>query len=130
MARVFNRYRWVPVLLAGLFAAFVGVAAYNLGVSHGLAQNWPASAGAVPPWGWYRPWGFGFGIFPLFFIVFWIFIVRAIFWGGPWRRGYYRPRHWYRHAYDDGAMMFDEWHRRAHERERDRDRGAAPTTDF
>ena len=127
MARLFTRYRWMPLLLAGLFAAFVGVAAYNLGVSHGLAQNWRPAEGGLPPWGWYRPWGFGFGIFPLFFIVFWIFIVRALFWGGPWRRGYYRPRDWYRHAYD-APMMFDEWHRRAHER--DRDRSAPPTTEL
>ena len=126
MARSYSRYQWVPVVLAGVFAAIVGVAAYNLGVSHGLAQNWQPTAGGVPPWAWHRPWGFGFGLFPLFFILFWFFIARALFWGGPWRRGLYRHRGWYHDRVDDAPMMFDEWHRRAHEM----DRRVPPTTDL
>jgi hypothetical protein len=40
----------------------------------------------VPPYayygwyGWHRPWGFGvFG--PFFFILFWVFLMRAFWWG-------------------------------------------------
>jgi hypothetical protein len=37
-------------------------------------------------------------------------ILRTLFWGGPWRRGWH-------HADRCGASSrFDEWHRNAHER--------------
>jgi hypothetical protein len=59
---------------------------------------------------WPRPWGFGFGFFPFFpllFILFWIFVARGLFWrGAAWRGrgcGYYGR-----------ADALDEWHRRAH----------------
>jgi hypothetical protein len=61
---------------------------------------------------WPRPWGFGFGFFPffpLFFILFWAFVLRGMFWRGGWRgRGC---------GYDGVPPAFDEWHRRAHEKE-------------
>ena len=107
------RLRWVAVLTAVLFAVLVGVAAYNAGVSHGLAVAAPAAErapGAVTPFYGYRPWGFGFGFFPLGFVLFWLLVLRVGFWGGCRRRyGYYRWR-------DEGPSSFDEWHRRAHER--------------
>jgi len=56
---------------------------------------------------WHRPWGFGF--FPFFFVLLCFFLVRRAFWGGP-RRGW--------HHYRDGVPpRFEEWHRRAHERD-------------
>ena len=107
-------HRWLIALAAGLGLALVGVVAYNAGVSQGLAQAAAAAATAsgtpLPPYayGWYRPWGFGFG-FPIvfLFLFFWLFVVRGLFWGRPWRR-------W--HDYGGVPPAFEEWHRRAHER--------------
>lgn len=116
--------RWPAVLtIVGIaLAAFI---AYNVGVSHGLAQAAmaaaaqgtaaPGPASPVPPYaygwyGWYRPWGFGF--FPIFFFLFiWLFLLRGLFWGGPWRR-------WH-HYRGDVPPSFEEWHRRSHERMRE-----------
>ena len=100
-----RRFRGAAVLTAVLAAAIVGVVSYNAGVSHGLAIS-PAVANAPvgafgPPYGWYRPWGFGFGFGPLFFLVFWFLALRLFFWGGMHRRR---------------GQYFEEWHRRAHER--------------
>jgi len=98
-----------------------GIYGYNLGVAHGIAQSAAlaergAAAPGVAPLVFYpRPWGFGFGFFPfapLFFIVFWILIIRGLFWRGPrWGRGY-----GYGYACGPGGVppAFDEWHRRAH----------------
>src|SRR5207302_8151672 len=99
--------RWAAVLLAGVVAVAVGVTAYNLGVSNGLARSaqlvaapavQPGVAPAAPgapvvvypyPYGWYRPWGVGFGfLFPLLFFGFWFLVVRTLFWGGRWHRGW------------------------------------------
>jgi hypothetical protein len=73
-----------------------------------------AQPGAPPPvvypypYGWYRPWGFGFGfLVPLFFFGFWFLVLRGLFWGGPWRR-------W--RGPSGGPDAFEEWHRQAHER--------------
>jgi hypothetical protein len=102
-------------LIGGILvvAALVGFGyyAYNLGVAQGVAE---AGRIAAPSGGapvvvmWPRPWGFGFGFFPFFplvFILFWFFVARAWFWRGAWRGracGYGPPQAW------------DEWHRRAH----------------
>jgi len=98
------------VMLAML--AGVGVYTYNLGVAHGLTVAAPATSGGAPPVVFYpRPWGFGFGFFPFFplVILFWIFVLRGLFWRGRWGGrgcGY---------GYYGGVPpAFDEWHRRAH----------------
>ena len=96
------------VMLAML--AGVGVYTYNLGVAHGITVSAPVSApGGAPPVVFYpRPWGFGFGFFPFFpfVILFWIFVVRGLFWRGRWGgRGY---------GCGGVPPAFDEWHRRAH----------------
>jgi hypothetical protein len=97
------------VVLAAVVAA--GVYGYNLGVAHGVAESAPAVAvpgGAVPVYIWPRPWGFGFGLFPLFFILFWLFVLRGLFWRGAWRGRSC--------GYGDVPAGLDEWHRRAHAR--------------
>jgi hypothetical protein len=123
--------RWVVILLVVIMASAVGFLAYNAGVQHGVAISGAMAVerGAAPPanpypypypyaYGWH-PWGFGFGffpfgfLFPLFFFAFWFFVIRALVWGGGWRR------HYGRHGGGDRRdlpPMFDEWHRRAHER--------------
>lgn len=111
--------RWAAVLAVVFVAAVVGYGAYNLGLSHGLAVNGSLTAAAAPgpgaapivvyPYGWHRPWGFGF--FPFFVLAFWFVVARAFFWRGPWR-----GHHWHGAGSDDLRPMFDQWHRRAHER--------------
>jgi hypothetical protein len=101
--------RWAVVLIGALIAVAVGVVAYNAGVSHGLALSGQTAAVPGPyPYGWYRPWGFGF-VFPLLFLGFWFLLARSFFWGGPWRRRYYAGMH-------QLPPAFEEWHRQAHER--------------
>jgi hypothetical protein len=105
------------VLLAML--AGVGVYTYNLGVAHGLTVAAPAAAsGGAPPVVFYpRPWGFGFGFFPFFplMILFWIFVIRGLFWRGRW--GGNGGGCGYGYRYGGVPPAFDEWHRRAHAQE-------------
>ena len=122
-----RRFRWAAVFAAVLFAVAIGGVAYNVGVSRGVAigavtsnasaQSVAPAVPAVPmapyaygpyPYGWYRPWGFGFG--PFVFLLFWFLVFRFLFWGGLHRRRWH-----YRGAYDL-PPSFEEWHRRAHER--------------
>src|SRR5215472_4671380 len=100
---------WWLAFAAVVGFILVGVVAYDAGVAHGAAVAGAAASGALPPyayaWGWYRPWGFGFG-FPLFALLFfWLVIGRGFFWGRRWHRSWY-----------DYRGDLDEWHRRAHER--------------
>ena len=62
-------------------------------------------------YGWHRPWGFGFfPFFPFLFILLWFVLLRGFFW-----RGRYGGWHGY---YDEGVPpRFEEWHRRAHQRD-------------
>jgi hypothetical protein len=110
-------------LLFGLVvvAAIVGAGmyGYNLGIAHGIVERGAAAVaapgGAVPVVIWPRPWGFGFGFFPFFpllFILFWVFAARALFWRGAWR-GAYRGRAC---GYGGVPPAFEEWHRQAHAR--------------
>ena len=103
-----QRSSWFPWIIAAVVSLGVGIAAYNAGVSHGLALN-PNIPAAAAAWGW-RPWfhpfGFGLPLFPLFFVFFWIFVARAFFWRGGWHR-YGGPA---------STADFDRWHRDAHDR--------------
>ncbi len=121
-------YRWAALFGALLLCIGVGIAAYNTGLSHGLAQASiaaPAPGAAAPApapypyvYGWHPFWMWGgFSFFPLlFFVLFWIFICRLLWWGG-WRRGYYgcAPYGWYGRRWDATHDAFDDWHRRAHD---------------
>jgi hypothetical protein len=103
-----RRYRWLGVLGGVLLAAVVGVVAYNAGYADGFATQVPAAAQG-PQYG-YR-WHGGFWLGPLLLVFFWFVVARA-FW---WRR----PRWHYRYAgvpCDMPTGVFDEWHRRAHDR--------------
>jgi len=107
-----RRFRLVVLLTAVLLAAVVGFVAYNAGVSHGLAISGAGGnlpAGPLPPYGFYRPWGFGF-FGPFLFVLFWFFVLRVLFWGGFYRRPWMYP------GSPDAPSRFEEWHRRAHER--------------
>ena len=99
---------WFRIAIGVLaLATLAGVStySYNAGLAQGLSESGRTIAFAP------RPWGFGFGffpIFPLFVIFFWFVILRGLFWRGPWGH-----RRWY---YDGVPPAFDEWHRRAHDR--------------
>ena len=110
--------------LAGVAAIAIGAIAYQAGVSQGIAMRPPvASTPGAPggtqvvpptpypyyPYGYYRPWRFGF-FGPLLTIFLFVFLFRMLFWGfWGWRR---------RWLYDPelGPSRLDDWHRRAHER--------------
>ena len=110
----------IGVLLAVMLAGVIGVAAYNAGVSHGLALQVTAAAPGAYPYPHYgRPWGFGI-FFPL---LFGFLLLRLVFWGGHrrwYRGGYYGGGYYgrgcYGGGYGDVPPAFDEWHRRAHRR--------------
>jgi hypothetical protein len=69
--------------------AAVGFYTYNLGFARGMAGagQLVAAPGGGPVVIWPRPW-FGFGFFPFLplMILFWIFILRGLFWRGAWHR--------------------------------------------
>src|SRR5437879_4521721 len=76
--------RGIGIVLTLLIAAIVGVGAYQLGLSQGLATTGTAVAPAV----YYHPFffgGFGF-LFPLLFIFLVFALIRGAFWGGMGRR--------------------------------------------
>ena len=102
-----RRFRLMVVVLAVLVAGVVGIVSYDAGVAHGLAIG-PAlaNAPAAPYWA-FRPWGWGFGWAPVFFLLFfWLVMFRIFAWSGG--------RRWARGPFDV-PRDFDEWHRRAHE---------------
>jgi hypothetical protein len=106
-----HRFGWISAVILVVIALSVGAVGYNIGLSHGLAMAAPVAAapGAVVPYMWYRPWGFGFGFGPLFFLLLFFFVFRPLLWGG------FYGRRWY-HAHPYGIPpRFEEWHRRAHE---------------
>jgi len=137
--------QWAAVALAIVIAIVIGTLAYQAGVSQGMSVQRtaiaapPAAGGNAQPvpgpgpppdyaYRYYRPWRFGF-FGPLFGILFFVFLMRTLFWGlcgfglgGGWRR------RWRYYDYPDaGPSRFDDWHRRAHEQMRD-DRAPAPPT--
>ena len=94
------------------------ITAALVGVTYGIAESGRlAVPGGTPVVAfWPRPWGFGFGFFPifplLFFLFFWVFVARALFWRGRWHRGY--GNRWETRGV---PPMFEEWHRRMHEQQ-------------
>jgi len=128
-----NRHVFRAVLLAvaivGALTA-AGFYGYNLGVARSIAES-PAAVAApaagAPIVVYTRPYGFGFGFFPFFpllFIFFWVFVAHALFLRGPrWGRGC-------GYGYYGGGVppAFDEWHRRAHAQERPDASPSAPRT--
>jgi hypothetical protein len=121
-----NSIRWAVLVGALLLASAVGFWAYQAGMAHGIEQSGKIVApppGAYPYpypyYGWHRPWGFGFFFGPLFFLAFWLIVVRGLFW---------RRRYGYGGGCGPGGRFdrLEEWHRQAHAREGDaRAAGAA-----
>jgi hypothetical protein len=113
-----NSIRWAVLVGALLLACAVGFWAYQAGMAHGIEQSGKIAApppGAYPYpypyYGWHRPWGFGFFFGPLFFLAFWLIVVRGLFW---------RRRYGYGGGCGPGGGRldrFEEWHRQAHARD-------------
>ncbi len=110
----------IALVVTTILLAIVGVIAYNVGWSDGLATHVPAGTAEVPPY--YYGYGphFGFGIFGLFWFV---FIVFGLFW--LLRLAFFGRRHWgggwghkgggYGYGIPPGIdERMQEWHKRAH----------------
>jgi len=110
----------VSIIVTLVIAALVGVGAYQLGVSQGLATT----GTPVAPVAYYHPF-FGFGffgfLFPLLFIFLIFGLLRGAFWGG-WGRRYGHGGYW-----GDPAARLEDWHKRAHGESTGTD-GSAGTT--
>lgn len=105
-------FRVVIAIVAMATMAAVGFYAYNLGVAHGIAESGhalTAPAAGAPGVFWPGPWGFHFVFFPFFpflFILFWVVVLRGLFWRG---RRWGHPYRW-----ESVPPVFEEWHRRVH----------------
>lgn len=115
----------------GAFRAFVvivaltivGLVAYQMGLSQGLATTLPAGAAPVPYYA-YPHWGFGpgFGFFGFLFALFFLFLIfgamRAA-WGGG--RGYGR-------GWSSGRERIEQIHRELHGEKPAGDRPSSTST--
>ena len=122
MRRVFGL---IGLVVTAILLVIVGVIAYNVGWSDGVATHLPAATDGTPP-AYYYGYGphfgaAGFGIFGFFWFLFVLFVLFALLrfaffgrmmrgggWGGGWGGG---GRHGVPPAIDE---RMQEWHKRAH----------------
>jgi len=101
--------RGIGIIVTLVIAAIVGVGAYQLGLSQGLATTGTAVAPAV----YYHPFffgGFGF-LFPLLFIFLVFALIRGAFWGGMGRR---YGGGWGGYGYQSPRERLEELHKEMH----------------
>jgi hypothetical protein len=131
--RIMNGRTFAGVLLAIIVVVggiFLGVSAYNAGVTQGLVESGQVVATGPYVGGPYLGWGYGWGHGPgfgffgflatLFFIFILIGLIRAAFgnrrgWGGPGRWDHHEGG-WEQRARE----RHDAWHRREGDRPSDR----------
>lgn len=111
------------VLAVTVLALAVGLVAYQIGLSQGLATTLPVVGGA--PAAYYYPhWGYGFGFFGFLFPLLFLFLIfgamRAAFGGG--HRGY-GSRGW-----GNGRERIEELHRELHGERPSGDRPSSTST--
>jgi hypothetical protein len=110
----------IGLLVTLIVLTIVGVIAYNVGWSEGLATHVPEGTAAAPPYYYgYGPHFFGGGIFG---VIWFLFIVFFLFW--LFRIAFFGRRHWgggwgYKggpgHGMPPGIdERMQEWHKRAH----------------
>lgn len=115
----------IGLVMTAILLVIVGVIAYNVGWSDGVATHLPSGAQAAAPGYYYgygpHFWGAGFGIFGFFFALFILFIVfgllRLAFFGRMFRGGGWGYGHGgYGHRGVPPAIdeRMQEWHKRAH----------------
>ena len=136
------------VIFLTVGGVFLGVSAYNAGVTAGLAQNLAQSGSDVvvtpgyataPYVGWGYGWGNpGFGFFGFLFFLFFLFLIfgliRAAFgWGRGWGRGGWGPggpgRYDHRHGYDAWNDRVREVHDELHRSGGQSGQGQTPSGD-
>ncbi|HKY50326.1 MAG TPA: hypothetical protein VJP45_03635 [Candidatus Limnocylindria bacterium] len=113
----FRAFLFVIALLA------VGFVAYQMGLSQGLATTVPAGTAplpyyAYPHWGF----GFGFGIFGLFFTLFFLFLIFAAIRAAA-GGGHHGGRGW-----GDRRSRLEELHRELHGEKPSGDRPSSVST--
>jgi hypothetical protein len=116
----------IGLVVTAILLAIVGVIAYNVGWSDGVATHLPEGTSVAPPYYYgYGPhaFGWGFGFFGFLWFLFVLFILFSLarfaffgrrFWGGGW--GYGRGMgkgHGYGIPPGIDERMQD-WHKRAH----------------
>ena len=109
------------VLAFSVLALAVGLIAYQMGLSQGLATTLPA--GAAPAAYYYPHWGYGFGLFGLLFPLLFLFLIfgamRAAFGGG--RGGHGR-------GWSNGRERIEQIHRELHGEKPTGDRPSSTST--
>ncbi|HSG41789.1 MAG TPA: hypothetical protein VLA72_01425 [Anaerolineales bacterium] len=123
--------RIVSVLVLIAAIAGIGFFAYQAGVANGSPVTIEASSGETVPaphyaYGYrYHPFGFGFGCFgPLlgfFLIVLALKSFRMLFWGPRWGWGGHHSGHRSKRWEGSTPPIFDEWHKKAHNEEPEKD---------
>jgi hypothetical protein len=136
----------IGLVATTILLVIVGVIAYNVGWSDGVATHLPANVtadGTVAPY-YYGPhyWSGGFGLFGIFwfllilFGIFWLF--RLAFWGFAGRRmmggGWYGGKGWGhgpggRGGFGSFEERAKEWHQREHGNEPPSDKTPPPPPD-
>jgi len=116
----------IGLVVTAILLVIVGVIAYNVGWSDGVATHLPEGTAVAPPYYYgYGPhaFGWGFGIFGFLWFLFVLFILFSLvrfaffgrrFWGGGW--GYGRGMGG-RHGYGIPSGIDErmkEWHKQAH----------------
>lgn len=115
-------FGFIGLLLTLVVLTIVGVIAYNVGWSEGLATHVPAGTAVAPPYYYgYGPHFFGAG-FGFFGLIWFLFILLFLFW--LLRIAFFGRRHWgggwgYKGGYGHGMPpgideRMQEWHKRAH----------------
>ena len=111
------------VLAFTVLALAVGLVAYQMGLSQGLATTLPAAGAAPVAYYGYPHWGFGFGFFAFLFPLLFLFLIfgamRAAFGS---HRGY-GPRGW-----GNGRERIEELHRELHGEKPSGDRPTSSST--
>ncbi len=127
-------FGFIGLVATTILLVIVGVIAYNVGWSDGVATHLPAGTQGAPPYYYgYGPhfWGAGFGIFGLLWFLFVLFVLFGLlrfaflgrrFRGGGWGYG---PGGGFGHHGMPPAIdeRMQEWHKRAHG---DQPSGTAP----
>ena len=111
------------ILAFSVLALAVGLVAYQMGLSQGLATTLPAGAAPVAYYG-YPHWGFGFGIFAFLFPLLFLFLIFGAM-SAAWRgaRGGHGGRGW-----GDGRQRIEELHRELHGETPSGDRPSSTST--
>ena len=114
-------FGFVGLLVTLIVLTIVGVIAYNVGWSEGLATHVPEGTAAAAPYYGYGPHFFGAG-FGFFGLIWFLFILFGLFW--LFRIAFFGRRHWgggwgYKGGHSYGMPpgideRMQDWHKRAH----------------